>query len=79
MILLDIGNTHTRIARNEGETVRILRTIPTAELTAEMLPDDGSIAAASVCPSAASVTRRQYRFRPSTGCPVPERRWNFTF
>ena len=69
MILLDIGNTHTRIARNEGETVRILRTIPTAELTAEMLPDDGPIAAASVCPSAAErLSSRNVNFIDAGNC-----------
>lgn len=52
MILLDIGNTHTRIAESRGEAVRILRTVPTAELAAEMIPP-GELAAASVAPWAA--------------------------
>ena len=53
MILLDIGNTHTRIARSDGAAIRILRTIPTAELTVGDLPADGPVAAASVVPEAA--------------------------
>ncbi len=52
MILLDIGNTHTRIAESRGETVRILRVVPTAELAAGMIPP-GQVAAASVAPPAA--------------------------
>ena len=52
MILLDIGNTHTRIAESRGRTVKILRTVLTTELAAEMLPP-GEVAAASVAPWAA--------------------------
>ena len=52
MILLDIGNTHTRIAESRGETVTLLRTVPTAELVPEMIPP-GEVAAASVAPWAA--------------------------
>lgn len=52
MILLDIGNTHTRIAESRGAAVKILRTVPTAELTAELIPQ-GEVAAASVAPWAA--------------------------
>ena len=53
MILLDIGNTHTRIAQSDGATVRIMRTLPTAELTAADLPQGERIAAASVVPQTA--------------------------
>ena len=44
MILLDIGNTHTRIAASRGETVELLRTVPTAELRPELIPA-GEVAA----------------------------------
>ena len=54
MILLDIGNTHTRIARSEGEKILLLRTIPTGELAPELLPAGEPIAAASVAPEAAA-------------------------
>ena len=54
MFLLDIGNTHTRIAQSRGAAIRILRTLPTAELAASDLPADERIAAASVVPSAAA-------------------------
>ena len=53
MILLDIGNTHTRIARSCGAEIRVLRTIATAELTADDLPEGERIAAVSVVPQAA--------------------------
>ena len=56
MILLDIGNTHTRIAESRGEAVEILRTVPTAELAAGMIPP-GEVAAASVAPWAAERLR----------------------
>ena len=52
MILLDIGNTHTRIAESCGDAVKILRTVPTAELRPELIPP-GVVAAASVAPWAA--------------------------
>lgn len=54
MILLDIGNTHTRIARSDGPAIRILRTLPTAELAPELLPGGERVAAASVVPEAAA-------------------------
>ena len=53
MLLLDIGNTHTRLARSEGEKIRLLDVFPTEKLTAELLPGDDAVAAASVCPAAA--------------------------
>ena len=53
MILLDIGNTHTRIAQSRGAEIRILRTLPTAELSLDDLPRDERIAAVSVVPQAA--------------------------
>ena len=56
MILLDIGNTHTRIAESRGDAVTILRTVPTAELVPEMIPP-GEVAAASVAPWAAERLR----------------------
>ena len=54
MILLDIGNTHTRIARSCGAEIRILRTLATAELSADDLPEGERIAAVSVVPEAAA-------------------------
>ena len=54
MILLDIGNTHTRIAQSCGAAIRILRTLPTSELSAADLPENERIAAASVVPQAAA-------------------------
>ena len=69
MILLDIGNTHTRIARSEGAAIRILRTLATAELSAADLPDDERIAAASVVPQAAEQLRsREVEFITATNC-----------
>jgi len=53
LILLDIGNTHTRIAQSDGAKIRILRTLATAELSADDLPRGERIAAASVVPRAA--------------------------
>ena len=53
MILLDIGNTHPRIAQSRGAEIRILRTLPTAELSLDDLPRDERIAAVSVVPQAA--------------------------
>ena len=38
MLLLDIGNTHSRIARAEGEKITILRTVRTCDLSSELLP-----------------------------------------
>ena len=54
MFLLDIGNTHTRIAQSDGAAIRILRTLPTAMLSAADLPRGERIAAASVAPRAAA-------------------------
>ena len=53
LILLDIGNTHTRIARSDGAAIRILRTLATSELSTDDLPRGERIAAASVVPRAA--------------------------
>lgn len=38
MLLLDIGNTHARIARAEGEKITILRIVRTGDLSPELLP-----------------------------------------
>ena len=55
MILLDIGNTHTRIACAEGEKITLLRTLKTAELTAAVIPaDPEGVWGASVVPAAAA-------------------------
>ena len=55
MILLDIGNTHSRIARAEGEKISVLRILRTAELTQADIPDDPEgVWGASVVPSAAA-------------------------
>jgi len=69
LILLDIGNTHTRIARCEGAAIRILRTLPTAELSAADLPDGERVAAASVVPAAAArIALRGVMFVTATNC-----------
>ena len=69
MILLDIGNTHTRIARNDGAAVRILRILPTAELCAADLPADEQIAAVSVVPDAAArLASRKVGFVTAENC-----------
>ena len=69
MILLDIGNTHTRLGRSSAGSVRILETIPTAELTAERLPEGEAVAAASVCPEAAErLKSRKIRFIGADDC-----------
>ena len=68
MILLDIGNTHTRIAASRGETVELLRTVPTAELRVELIPA-GEIAAASVAPWAAErLTGREIEYISAKNC-----------
>ena len=55
MILLDIGNTHSRVARAEGEKITILRTLRTAELTQADIPaDPEGIWGASVVPAVAA-------------------------
>ena len=69
MILLDIGNTHTRIAESEGAAIRILRTLPTAELTAADLPEGERVAAASVVPRAAERLKpRDVMFVTAANC-----------
>ena len=69
MILLDIGNTHTRIARSDGATIRILRTLATAELSAAELPENERIAAASVVPQAAKrLAGRNVEFITAKNC-----------
>ena len=69
MLLLDIGNTHTRIARSDGAEIRLLRILPTAELTAEDLPEDARIAAASVEPRAAErLSARRIKFLTAENC-----------
>ena len=55
MILLDIGNTHSRIAVAEGEKITILRTLRTGELSCRDIPEDKEGAwGASVVPVAAA-------------------------
>ena len=69
MILLDIGNTHTRIAQSDGAAICILRTLPTAELAAADLPEAERIAAASVVPQAAERLKpRGVVFVTATNC-----------
>lgn len=69
MILLDIGNTHTRIGRSEGESVRILEVLPTSELAPELLPENEDVAAASVCPEAAKkLASRRIEFIGADNC-----------
>ena len=55
MILLDIGNTHTRIAAADGEKITILRTLRSIELKNEDIPaDPEGIWGASVFPAVAA-------------------------
>lgn len=55
MILLDIGNTHSRIAAAEGEKIKVLRTLRTEELSAGDIPEDSEgVWGASVVPAAAA-------------------------
>ena len=69
MILLDIGNTHTRIARSDGAAIRILRTLATAELSDADLPDDERFAAVSVVPEAAErLESRRIEFVTAENC-----------
>ena len=68
MILLDIGNTHTRIAESRGDAVGILRIVPTAKLRAELIPA-GEVAAASVAPWAAErLQSRKIDFIGAANC-----------
>ena len=69
VLLLDIGNTHTRIGCSDGTAIRLLRTLPTADLTAEDLPKDARIAAASVEPRAAErLSARKIAFVTAENC-----------
>ena len=56
MLLLDIGNTHSRIARAEGEKITVLRTLRTCDLAPEHLAPlkDEEVWGASVVPAAAA-------------------------
>ena len=56
MLLLDIGNTHSRIARAEGEKITVLRIVRTGDLSPELLPvqEEESVWGASVVPAAAA-------------------------
>jgi type III pantothenate kinase len=55
MILLDIGNTHSRIAVAEGDKITVLRTLCTEELSLQDIPEDKEGAwGASVVPAAAA-------------------------
>ena len=59
MILLDIGNTHSRIARAEGEKITVLRTLRTADLSQADLPEDPEgIWGASVVPGGSAKLER---------------------
>jgi type III pantothenate kinase len=60
--LLNIGNTHTQIGQLNGGEVVLLRRLPTAEITAGVLPPElravsGPGLAASVVPAAAAALR----------------------
>ena len=69
LFLLDIGNTHTRIAQSRGAAVRILRTIPTAELSPELVPAGERVAAVSVAPyAAARLDRLEVDFITADNC-----------
>jgi len=69
LLLLDIGNTHTRIARSDGNAIRLLRILPTAELTAADLPEESPVAAASVEPRAAErLSARKIGFVTAENC-----------
>ena len=56
MLLLDIGNTHSRIARAEGEKITVLRIVRTRDLAPGLLParEGEEIWGASVVPAAAA-------------------------
>lgn len=69
MFLLDIGNTHTRLAESSGAEIRIIGTVATADLTLDSLPLTGDIAAASVDPSASGrLSGRGINFITADNC-----------
>lgn len=51
LFLLNIGNTNTQIGCSTGHDIKIIKTLPTCDLTAEELPDDCQIAGATVVPA----------------------------
>lgn len=57
VLLLNIGNSHTQMAEYGKGRMGVIRKIPTAELTPEMLPAGLPAAAASVVPEAAERLR----------------------
>lgn len=68
LTLLNIGNTHTRIATvNNGEISRVT-SVPTPELEASDIPGDAPLAVASVVPSA---TRKLEHLKPFMVTPRP--------
>lgn len=50
LLLLNIGNTHTRIAESDGETLRNIRSVPTAELNCTHCSGYDAVLAATVVP-----------------------------
>jgi len=52
MLLLDVGNTATRIALWDGKKIGAIRRIPTADLTSAQLPPGIPLAGACVVPDA---------------------------
>ncbi len=67
-VLLNIGNTHSEIAECSGGAIRLTAKLPTAELTAALLPP-GEVFAASVVPEvAARLAERKIYFISSADC-----------
>lgn len=71
LTLLNIGNTHTRIATVKNGAISRVTSVPTPELEASDIPVDAPLAVASVVPAATSKLKHLKPFmvtpRPSTG------------
>lgn len=63
MILLDIGNTHSRIARYDGSKITVLRTLRSCDLDISDIPEDPEgIWGASVVPAVAAKVKEKVKF-----------------
>lgn len=61
--LLNIGNTHVRIASATGDAITLLQSVETHAFTPDMIPENLPAAAASVVPKITELLRRE---RPGT-------------
>lgn len=57
--LLNIGNTHVRIALADGQNITTLRSVETHNFTPDLIPDSLPVAAASVVPRITELLNRE--------------------